>query len=85
MRATALLFARSWALVRPASRGHPGGHGVAPPHPLAPQMRAPEYRSGERLLRTTSGSPTRPEPLHPLHGHDVRARSEEARAASLSR
>ena len=36
-------------------------------------------------IRTTSGSPTRPEPLHPVHRHDVRARSEEARAASLSR
>ena len=38
-----------------------------------------------RLVWTTSGSPTRPEPLHPVHRHDVRARSEQARAASLSR
>ena len=44
-------------------------------------------RSKARSLSswTTSGSPTRPEPLHPVHRHDVRARSEEARAASLSR
>jgi hypothetical protein len=53
MRATALLFARSRALVRPASRGIRDHTASRPPHPLYPQMRAPEYRSEERLLWTS--------------------------------
>jgi hypothetical protein len=53
MRATALLFARSRALVRPASRGTREDTASRPPHPLTPQMRAPAYLSGERLLRTS--------------------------------
>jgi hypothetical protein len=50
---SALLFARSRALVRPASKGA----GRTRRRALAPayaQIRAPEYRSGWRLLRTNS-------------------------------
>ena len=62
MRATALLFARSRALVRPASRGTREDTTSRPPHPLTPQMPAPEYRSGERLLRTRRRRPAAGDP-----------------------
>src|SRR3954468_3963726 len=47
------MFARRRALGRPASKGAEG-HGVALRAPAYAQMRAPEYRSGARLLRTSN-------------------------------
>ena len=37
-----------------------------------------------RPLRTTSGSPTRPEPLHPVHRHDVRAIGGSSRGVAVA-
>src|SRR5215204_4810111 len=43
---------------------------------LTPTMRLPNW--------TTSGSPTRPEPLHPVHRHDVRAVGGSSRGVAVA-